>query len=188
MKVEIDKKEVWENVKYIVLGIVFAIVLNKGMGYLLHTDLPIVAVMTGSMIHDVNTPYRHYQFLEQNFDYTKEEIDSWSIKNGFRPGDVLIIKGIPENELEVGDVIVFTYEGQLVPIIHRIVYIDENGYPFTKGDHNPVMDPLCNLSDKPGSGCWNRTGIKGKAVTWIPFLGLPKLILHNIITFLRGLI
>ena len=188
MEIKVDKKEVWENVKYIVLGIAFAIILNKGMGYLLHTDLPIVAVMTGSMVHDVNTPYHHYQFLEQNFDYTKEEIDSWPIKNGFNPGDVLIIKGVPEDELEVGDVIVFTYEGQPVPIIHRIAYIDENGYPFTKGDHNEVMDPLCDPSDKPESGCWNRTGIKGKAVIWIPFLGLPKLILHNIITFARGLI
>jgi len=188
MKFEINKKELWENVKYIVLGIAFAIVLNKGMGYILHTDLPIVAVMTGSMVHDDNTLSVHYQFLEQNFDYTKEQINSWPIKNGFRPGDVLIIKGVPQEELQVGDVIVATYKGQPVPIIHRIVYIGENGYPFTKGDHNPVMDPLCKISDKPISGCWERTGIKGKAVLWVPFLGLPKLILHNIIMFLRGLV
>ena len=47
MKIKINKKEVWENIKYIVLGILFAIVINKGFGYILHTDLPIVAVMTG---------------------------------------------------------------------------------------------------------------------------------------------
>ena len=140
------------------------------------------------MVHDETIPRVHYQYLQENFDYTKEEIDSWAIKNGFRPGDVLIIKGIPQEELKVGDTIVFTYKSQPVPIIHRIIYIDENGYPFTKGDHNPVMDPLCNSFDKPTSGCWDRTGIKGKAIAWIPFLGLPKLILHNIITFVGGLL
>ncbi|NCO96870.1 MAG: signal peptidase I [Candidatus Aenigmarchaeota archaeon] len=180
----IDKKEIWENIKYIAIGIIFAVALNKGMGLILHTDLPIVAVMSGSMVHDATTPYRHYQFLEENFNYSKEEIDSWQIKNGFRPGDVLIIKGIPQDELKVGDVIVFTYEVQPVPIIHRIIYIDEKGYPFTKGDHNPVMDPDCNLNQ--GTVCWKRTDIKGKAVLWVPWLGLPKLILFNIIAFLRG--
>jgi signal peptidase len=187
MNVKIDKNELWENIKYIALGIVFAILLNKGLGLILDTELPIVAVMTGSMVHDATTHYRHYQFLGENFGYTEEEINSWPIKNGFRPGDVLIIKGIPEEELEVGDVIVFTYEGQPVPIIHRIVTIDENGYPYTKGDHNPTLDPDCNLYEGE-TRCWERTSIKGKAVLWIPFLGIPKLILHNVLMFTRGLL
>ena len=184
---KVDKKELWEDVKYIVLGIVFAILLNKVMGYFLHTDLPIVAVMTGSMVHDISTTRVHYNYLEDNFNYTKEEIDSWPIKNGFRPGDVLIIKGVPQDELKVGDVIVFTYEGQPVPIIHRIVKI-EDGYPYTKGDHNPVLDPDCNLFEEEVKGCWERTDIKGKAVLWIPFLGLPKLVLNYAINFVRGLL
>ncbi len=181
------KKELWENIKYIGLGIIFALILNKGMGFLLNTDLPIVAVMTSSMVHDATTPYRHYQFLQENFDYTEEEIDSWPINGGFRPGDVLIIKGVPENQLKVGDVIVFKHRTQSVPIIHRIVEI-EDGYPYTKGDHNPIMDPDCKLFEEDVQDCWERTGIKGKAVVWIPFLGIPKLILHNVIMFSRGLI
>lgn len=188
MKLRIDKKELWENVKYIMFGIVFAVLFNKLMGLILHTDLPIVAVMTGSMVHDSTTPYRHYQFLKENFGYTKEQIDSWPIKNGFRPGDVLIIKGVPEDELKVGDIIVFTYEGQPVPIIHRIVFIDKDGYPYTKGDHNPVIDPDCRLLEKPIEGCWKRTSIKGKAIFWIPFLGIPKLILQTIINTIRGVV
>lgn len=181
------KKEIWENVKYIGLGIIFAIVLNKGMGLILDTDLPIVAVMTSSMVHDSTTNYRHYQFLQEKFNYTQEEINSWPIKNGFNPGDVLIIKGVPTEEIEVGDVIVFKHKDQPVPIIHRVVDI-ENGYPYTKGDHNPVMDPDCKLFDREVVGCWDRAEIKGKAVLWIPFLGVPKLILHNIVMFLSGLI
>jgi len=189
--IEEDKKdikyEIWENIKYIGLGIIFAIILNKGLGFVLNTDLPIVAVMTTSMVHDSTTPVRHYQFLEENFNYTKEEIDSWSINGGFRPGDVLIIKGVPTEDLELGDVIVFKHRDQPVPIIHRIVDI-EDGYPYTKGDHNPIMDPDCELFDQNVVGCWERTEIKGKAITWIPFLGIPKLILHNIIMFVGGLV
>jgi len=185
MKINIDKKEVWENIKYIILGLLFAVLINKIMGFFLNTDLPIVAVMTGSMVHDSTTNYRHYQFLKDNFGYSKDFIDSWPIKNGFRPGDVLIIKGIPAEEIKVGDVIVFTYEGQPVPIIHRVVLIEDN-YPYTKGDHNPVMDPDCKLMEEPIEGCWKRTSIKGKAVFWIPFLGIPKLILQSIINLFRG--
>lgn len=188
MNITIKQKDVYENVFYIVLGIVCAIILNKGAGYILHTDLPIVAVMTGSMVHDATTPYNHYQFLENNFNYTKEQIDKWPIKNGFRPGDVLLIKGVLQNELKVGDVIVYTYEGQPVPIIHRIVYIDDKGYHYTKGDHNQVMDPDCNLFNNTPEWCWKRTSIKGRAILWIPFLGIPKLILQNIIFGIKGLV
>jgi len=186
MRITINKKEIVENILYIVLGIICAVALNKGAGYILHTDLPIVAVMTGSMVHDVTTPYNHYQFLQENFNYTKDQVDSWPIKNGFRPGDVLIIKGVPQNELKIGDVIVFTYESQPVPIIHRVIYIDDKDYPYTKGDHNPVLDPDCNLFKEPQEGCWKRTEIKGKAIAWIPFLGIPKLLLQYIIVAIRG--
>ena len=194
MKMKINTEEIWENIKYIGLGIIFALILNKGMGYILHTSTPIVAVMTNSMVHDATTPYRHYQFLQENFDYSKEEIDSWPVNNGFRPGDVLVIKGVPEDELKVGDVIVFAKHnkndntGQKeYDIIHRIVYIDDEGYPFTKGDHNPVIDPDCNLFENSPSGCWERVKIKGKAVLLIKYLGWPKLILQNIIFWVGGL-
>ena len=43
------KKEIIEDVKYIVLGIVCALLLNKGLGLVFATDLPVVAVVSDSM-------------------------------------------------------------------------------------------------------------------------------------------
>lgn len=192
MKIKIEKKGIFEDIKSIIIGIIIALLLNKALGFILKTPTPVVAVMTGSMVHDATTPYRHYQFLMETFNYTREEIDSWPLKNGFNPGDVLVIVGVPENQLKVGDVIVFSkreYGNEMVKeydIVHRIVYINQTGYIFTKGDHNQPIDPDCNLFKQPQQGCWQRTQIKGKAVFILPFLGWPKLILQNIIFIFTG--
>lgn len=161
------EKEAIETIAYIILGIVAAYMLNFGLGILLGTKLPVVAVVSDSMTHDALTPVRHYQFLQENLGYTKEQVDSWPIKNGFLKGDALVIKGVSENELKVGDVIVYEIAGQNTPIVHRIVKI-ENGQLTTKGDHNPIYDP------------WKATKIYGKAVLVIPFLGWPKLLLTQL--------
>ena len=154
---------------YIYLGIIAALFLNKalGLGFLLNTDLPVVAVVSDSMTHDSLTEKNHYQFLENNLGYMKEEIDSWPIKNGFLKGDVLVVKGISNEDLKVGKVIVYDIKGQNTPIVHRIVKI-EDGQLTTKGDHNPSFDP------------WKPTKIHGEAILVIPYLGWPKLLLTQI--------
>jgi len=120
------------------------------------------------MSHDSSAPIDHYQFLEQNLSYSREEIDSWPVSNGFSMGDVLIIKGVEESSLKVGDVIVFSVKELKYPIIHRIVKIEEN-HVFTKGDNNSVIDNI------------EKTKIHGKAVVLIPYLGWPKVILNCIL-------
>ena len=154
---------------YIYLGIVAALLLNKALGltFLLNTDLPVVAVVSDSMTHDSLTEKNHYQFLEKNLGYSREEIDSWPIKDGFLKGDVLVVKGIPKDDLEVGKVIVFDIQGQNTPIVHRIVKI-ENDQVTTKGDHNPSYDP------------WKPKKIHGEAIFVIPYLGWPKLLFTQI--------
>ncbi len=149
--------------------------MNYGLGFLLKTDLPVVAVISESMTHDSTTEYVHYKYLESEYGYDKDFINSWPIKNGFRKGDVLVIKGVNQSDLKVGDVIVFSIEGQKIPIVHRIIKID-NGTIQTKGDHNPVPDP------------WNIEKIHGKVVFVIPFLGWPKLIFTYIVSWLLNLI
>jgi signal peptidase len=157
-----------ETVVYIILGIVAAYLLNYGLGLLLGTKLPVVAVVSESMTHDSTTQIKHYQFLQNNFNYSKEQIDSWPIKNGFLKGDALVIMGVPEKDLKIGDVIVYDISGQNTPIVHRIVKF-ENGQITTKGDHNPTFDP------------WKPVRIYGKAVLVIPFLGWPKLLLTQLL-------
>ncbi len=162
------KKDTIETIGYIVLGVVAAYLLNFGLGLAMGTDLPVVAVVSDSMTHDTLTPTRHYEFLENNLGYSREEIDSWPIKDGFLRGDVLVVDGVSIDELNIGDVIVYDIKGQSTPIVHRIVKID-NGQIKTKGDHNPSYDP------------WEPEKIHGKAVLVIPYLGWPKLILTEIL-------
>ncbi len=166
------KKEIIEDIKYIVLGIVCAYLLNFGLGLALGTDLPVVAVVSESMTHDITTEFRHYEFLENNLDYAREEIDSWPLNNGFRKGDVLVVKGISDDNLKVGDVIVYNIQGQKIPIVHRVIKLEDNQI-LTKGDHNPGYDP------------WKVDIVRGKAIFVIPYLGWPKLLLTQLLVFLR---
>jgi len=161
------KKETTETILYILLGIVAAYLLNFGLGMLLKTDLPVVAVVSESMTHDSYTPTRHYQFLQENFGYNKTTVDSWPIKGGFLKGDALVVLGVTNDNLKIGDVIVYDIDGQSTPIVHRIVEFEKERI-VTKGDHNPIADP------------WTPTKIHGKAVLVIPFLGWPKLLLTQL--------
>lgn len=160
-----SSKDLLETVGYILLGVVAAYLLNFGLGLVLGTDLPVVAVVSDSMTHDVTTPLRHYEYLQDKYGYTQEDIDSWPITGGFLRGDALVVVGTETDELNPGDVIVYDIQGQSTPIVHRIVKIDKDGNIVTKGDHNPSYDP------------WTPTNIHGKAVAVIPFLGWPKLLL-----------
>ncbi len=160
-------KETIETIAYILLGVIAAYSLNFGMGVVLGTNLPVVAVVSDSMTHDSTTLERHYEYLQTNFGYTEEEINSWSIKDGFFKGDVLVVKGIKRDDLSIGDVIVYSIQGQSTPIVHRVIKI-EGEKIITKGDHNPSYDP------------WELNKIHGEAVLVIPYLGWPKLILTKI--------
>jgi len=167
------KKDTIETVAYILLGVIAAYLLNFGLGLVLGTDLPVVAVVSDSMTHDSLTLERHYQFLDENLGYSKDEIDSWSISGGFLRGDALIVKGSPTDELKVGDVIIYDIQGQSTPIVHRIVDMDGNEI-ITKGDHNPSYDP------------WKPKKIHGEAVLVVPFLGWPKLLLTQFLGVIFG--
>ncbi len=162
-----NKKEIIENIKYIAIGLIAAYLLNFIFGVVLGTDLPIVAVISESMTHDSSTEVNHYNYLMSNYNFTREQIGSWSISNGFLKGDVLIVKGSDIDELKIGDVIVYNIEGQKIPIVHRIVEIDHNRI-VTKGDHNKRSDQ------------WIPTTIHGKAIVVIPLLGWPKLLLTEL--------
>lgn len=159
-----SNKELLETVGYILLGVVAAYLLNFGLGVVLGTDLPVVAVVSDSMTHDATTEIRHYEYLEGKYDYTQEDINSWPITGGFLKGDALVVVGAEIDDLKPGDVIVYDIRGQSTPIVHRIVEIEDDKI-VTKGDHNPSIDP------------WEPINIHGKAVAVVPFLGWPKLLL-----------
>jgi len=156
---------------YAVLGIFIAFLVNQTLGFALTTDLPVVAVVTSSMQHDESTEMNHYQWLQKNFDYDREYIDSWPISGGFLIGDMPIVQGSPE--YNIGDVVVYTVPGQKVPVIHRIIKINSDGTFQTKGDHNPQQLPF-EFSIK-------KEWIHGKVVYVVPKLGYFKVIVSRIL-------
>jgi hypothetical protein len=167
-------------VVYGALGIFFAFLLNQALALALSSDLPVVAVVTGSMVHDGTTAVNHYKWLEKNLGYNNSYIDSWPISNGFLIGDMPVVQG--SNEYNVGDVVVYSAPGQSVPVIHRIVEINADGTYRTKGDHNPEDDVAGRIVSKYIS----KSQIHGRVIFIIPKLGYFKVIVSDIWAKLTG--
>jgi signal peptidase I len=158
-------------VVYAVLGILIAFLANQALSFVLHTDLPVVAVVSNSMTHDSTTPQTHYQWLQSNMNYNKTFVDSWPVQNGFLIGDLPIIAG--SEKYNVGDVIVYSIRDQSVPIIHRIIKINPDGSFMTKGDHNSGLLSF-ESSVKPSQ-------VHGKVIFIVPKLGYFKVIVSRIL-------
>lgn len=74
-------------------------------------------------------------------------VPSKSMEPTLKVGDLVVIKGIPPNEIKEGSIIVFYVPGHYgedeYRIVHRVVKIVnlETGLGFeTKGDNNPISD------------------------------------------------
>ena len=91
---------------YIVIGIVLALLVNFGLGAVLSTNTPIVAVESNSM------------------------------QPTFSRGDILIIQGSNPDQIKQGDIIVFTTTQKGAPIVHRVLTRNADGTFQTKGDAN----------------------------------------------------
>ncbi len=155
---------------YAVLGIVIAFIVNQGLAMALSTDLPVVAVVTSSMVHDQTTEVVHYKWLEKNMGYNRSYVDSWPIPGGFDVGDLPIVQG--SSSYSAGDVIVYSVPGQNVPIIHRIIKVNADKTFMTKGDHN---SNLLNFENrvKPEQ-------VHGRVIFIIPKLGYFKVAVSKI--------
>ncbi len=132
-----ELKELNSSVIYVVLGIIFAFGTNQGLAFALSTDMPIVAVESDSM---VPTFYR---------------------------GDILVLQGVPADQLIVGDIIVFSPPSQPTPIVHRVIGINPDGSFQTKGDANSGQ-----LSFEKSI---TENQIHGKEILIIPYLGWIKI-------------
>lgn len=83
-----------------------------------------------------------------------------------RPGDMVIVKDVEENELQVGDIAAYQSSGY--QIVHRIQSIYETGgstYYIFKGDNN---------SDADGSAV-SGSQIAGKVIQVVPYAGMLSL-------------
>ena len=97
------------------------------------------------------------------FGYSPTAIISGSMQPELKVGDIVVVEDVSQSlvdNLQPGDIIEFT-EGKGVPIVHRIIEIDEEGNFITKGDANskPDTDPVTPQE------------VRGKVVYTIPKLG-----------------
>lgn len=192
----VELKKTWKKltegwfgyVFYAILGIIIAFLVNMSLATALSTDLPVVAVVSGSMDHGVNSygaPCRAGSDYVENFDnwwdackdfyssigITKEQFSSFPFKDGFKEGDMPIVKG--SENYQVGDIIVFSIPTERTPIIHRIIKINADGTFMTKGDHNVGPNQPYELSV-------SHSQIHGKVIFIVPKLGYFKVILSKI--------
>ena len=183
----------------IVAFIVIKFLFYPALGALLGTSYPIVAVVSGSMEHDhsyedwwvtpcliggkslqytdgtIVTPEHMYA----RFNITKATFDTFSFRNGFNKGDLMILYS-PKN-VAVGDVLVYSASGFSDPIIHRVVQesdIDGSLIYQSQGDHNCQQNPF--------EKSITTQQVLGKAVVRIPLLGWIKIGFVNLIQLFMG--
>lgn len=173
-----------------VVNIVVAFILVKflvypGLGLVLGTGFPVVAVVSGSMEHhggfDSWWSNAHNWYEKDNVTY--DEFSNFDFRNGFDTGDVMLLIGIKPENVKIGEIIVYSPSNvNGPPIIHRVVAFEKvnNKYYFTtKGDNyrtNQVPDYLPVPEDK----------VLGRAVFRIPLLGWVKIWFTDAVNFVRG--
>jgi len=194
-----EDDSVWSWIANIVLAFVLIkFIVYPGLGFLLNTSYPVVAVVSESMEHSGNfdewwlkandkyvieslqfsdgTPQKVKAVVDKfyiNNNISKGDFSDFPFKNGFNKGDIMVLKGKSAKEINVGDIIVF-WSAKKDPIIHRIVRKwQENGayYFQTKGDNNPASINSPFLDETRIS----QGQIVGNAVFRIPLLGYIKI-------------
>ena len=181
--------------------LVIKFLVYPGLGFLLSTGNPVVAVVSCSMEHgatdcgrdteprlcgrpheDGKSDFESYwercgPWYEGN-GISKAEFSDFRFTGGFSKGDLMILKGTDPENLQVGDVIVFRVGGK-EPIIHRITSksLDGGYYRFqTKGDNNG--DQLAYEKNI------HESNVIGHAIIKIPLLGYIKIFFSHITGYL----
>ena len=108
------------------------------------------------------------------FKYGAISIGSGSMTGVINKGDVVVYKQLGDYVPEMNDILVFKKENKL--IVHRIIDIvevnDDEYVYYTKGDANPSPDGYPLL----------REDLVGIVKFRIPFIGIPSVYIHEVIT------
>ena len=179
----------------IIAFVIIKFIFYPVLGIILGTPYPIVAVVSGSMEHDLSfdqwwesactydTGTKKYLVHQRDFyiqtNITKNMFQTYPFNNGFNKGDLMILYS--SKYATTGDIIVYLIPGKNDPIIHRVIAVSQNnsGKLFkTKGDHN------CGIGEFEHAIPENK--VMGKAVIRVPFLGWIKLLFVDLIKLVRG--
>jgi len=183
---------IWEDdsiwswlVNIIIAFILIKYIVYPGLGLVLGTTHPIVAVVSSSMEHDGsfdewwqsdaqcgNKKCSQEQWYF-SYNITKQLFQEFKFKNGFNAGDIIILTSPDPSKVKVGDVIVFKSR-RPDPIIHRTIRKWEensNTYFQTKGDHNMLSISSSSLDETRIS----EELLIGKSFIRVPYLGWVKI-------------
>ncbi len=184
-----EDNSIWSWIVNIALAFVLIkYIVYPGLGFLLSTSHPVVAVVSESMEHNVNFDdwwEKSKSWYESN-NLQKGMFIEFPFKNGFNKGDIMVLKWKKPESIDIGDIIVF-WSARKDPIIHRVVkkWQENDIYYFqTKGDNNPNSITGSALDETKIS----QERIVGNAVLRIPFLGYIKIWFVDIINFLKSII
>ncbi len=177
---------IWEDDSLLswIVNIILAFILIKfivypGLGFILTTSHPVVAVVSGSMEHNGNFDnwWQSHEKYYKELDISKEDFIKYSFKNGFNKGDIMVLKGVSPEKLEIGNVIVYTIGGK-DPIIHRVVkkWYNDSYYFQTKGDNVAIVQRFEQEI--------NEKQVIGKALFRIPYLGYIKIWFVELLKFI----
>jgi len=167
-------------VSFILAFLIVKFIIYAGIGALLGTGYPIVAVVSGSMEHngmDFDSWWEENGGWYEDNGITEEEFNDFKFKNGFNKGDIMILVGAESKSINNGDILVFEANSKH-PVIHRVVdeWEDDGAFYFqTKGDNNPDSHVQLGETEIPE----NR--LIGKAVFRVPLLGWVKIVFAELI-------
>lgn len=171
---------IWSWIVNIILALVLVkFIIYPGLGLILATQFPIVAVVSGSMEHNGNDFDDWWESQSAWYiknQITEEEFREFPSHNGFNKGDIMVLRGIEPEKLEIGQILVFQGTSR-DPIIHRVVdkRIENNKYMFTtKGDNNPAPYPAI------GETSITEDKLLGRVIFRVPLLGWIKIAFVNI--------
>jgi len=168
-----EDTSVWSWIVNILLAfILIKFIVYPGLGLVLGTSYPVVAVVSSSMEH--SSEFNEWWALQgdyyKDFGINQNEFKTYIFKNGFNKGDIIVLKGVKPENVKLGDVLVFS-ANRRDPIIHRVIKSWKEGdvyYFQTKGDNNQksIDDMEIKIHEDK---------IIGKSVFRIPFLGYVKI-------------
>tara|TARA_Y100000310_G_scaffold280085_1_gene299590 strand:+ start:988 stop:1668 length:681 start_codon:yes stop_codon:yes gene_type:complete len=199
-------------VALIIIFVIIKFIFFPTLSLIFGTSLPLAGVESSSMDHQIakdnsgiltlcgekynKQDKTHINFNEywdicgdwyvSNKHITKPLFEKYSMKNGFRKGDIIIVWG--RFTPKIGDIVIFkpgSGSSAPRPIIHRIIDINEDGSYQTKGDHNEQQLTSSNNFYNTDETNIKPNQIIGKAIIKVPYLGWIKIWFTDLINSFR---
>jgi|YelNatPaOPRAMG01_1025707.scaffolds.fasta_scaffold08999_12 hypothetical protein len=121
----------------------------------LNCETPLMPVISNSMQH-------HDESWRVPYEGRGDNTYRFPLQGGFERGDLVVVRGVSSpSEIRVGDVVIYQRGPGVMPVVHRVWALLENGEVLmVKGDANTVPDAPLSFQM-----------VRGKVVAVLPNLG-----------------